>query len=75
MMTTPLHSIETSGRMCVDRITVCSPASDLMRAADLGDLLRVEADGRLVEDQHGRIAHDRLGQADPLPVALGEVAG
>src|ERR1051325_870498 len=32
MMITPLHTIETSGRMCVERITVCSPASDLISA-------------------------------------------
>ncbi len=31
MMITPSHTMETSGRMCVDRITVCWPASDLMR--------------------------------------------
>src|SRR5215510_1166549 len=31
MMMTPLHTIETSGRMCVDKITVCCPARDLMR--------------------------------------------
>src|SRR5947209_8697286 len=30
MITTPLHTMETSGRMCVERITVCRPASDLM---------------------------------------------
>jgi len=38
--------------------------------ADLADLDRVEADGRLVEDHHGRIVHDRLGEADALAVAL-----
>ena len=41
----------------------------LDETADLGDLLRVETDGRLVEDQHVRIAHDGLGQAHALPVA------
>ena len=32
MMTTEEQTIETSGRMCVDRITVWSPASDLIRS-------------------------------------------
>ena len=32
MMTTPPQTIETSGRMCVERITVCRPAKDLMSA-------------------------------------------
>src|SRR5262249_44919283 len=44
------------------------------QSADLADLDRIEADGRLVEDQHGRVVHDRLRQADALPIALGEIA-
>ena len=42
--------------------------------ADLADLDRVEADGRLVEDQHRRIVHDRLGESDALAIALRERA-
>ena len=42
--------------------------------ADLADLDRVEADGRLVEDQHRRIVHDRLREPDALAVALRERA-
>src|SRR5215471_2049175 len=32
MMITPSHTIDTSGRMCVDRMTVCWPASERMSA-------------------------------------------
>ena len=46
----------------------------LDQRADLRDLPRVEPDGGLVEDQHLRIAQERLRQTDPLPVALGELA-
>ena len=42
--------------------------------ADLGDLLRVQPDGGLVEDQHLGIAQQRLGQAHALAVALGQLA-
>src|SRR5207244_3152746 len=41
------------------------------RGADLG---RVESGGRLIEDEHGRIGEQRVGQADALAVALGEGA-
>src|SRR4030095_14864494 len=41
---------------------------------DLGDLLRIETGRRLIEDQDTGIAEDRLRDADPLPVALGEIA-
>ena len=40
---------------------------------DLDDLHRVEAYGRLVEDDDARVAEYRLGDADTLPVALGKV--
>ena len=46
----------------------------LDQVAGLHDLLRVEAGGRLVEDQHVRVVEDRLGQADALAVALRELA-
>ena len=42
--------------------------------AGLDDLLRVEAGGRLVEDQHFRVVNERLREADALPVALRELA-
>ena len=37
-------------------------------------LLRVEADGRLVEDEQLRVPEKRLGDADPLPLAAREGA-
>ncbi len=40
---------------------------------DFDDLVGVEADGRLIQDEDGRIADEGLGEADPLPVALGEI--
>ena len=69
----------TSGRMWVESTTVCRSssapeASARDQAADLADLDRVEADGRLVEDQHRRLVHDRLGEPDALAVALRERA-
>ena len=42
--------------------------------ADLDDLRRVQADGRLIEDDEFRAAQQRLRDAHPLPVALGEAA-
>ena len=42
--------------------------------ADLHHLLGVQANSGLVEDDDGRKAQNGLGQAHPLPVALGEVA-
>ena len=39
------------------------------------DALRVQAVGGLVEDQHGRVAEQRGGQAEPLPHAEGVAAG
>jgi hypothetical protein len=38
------------------------------------DLMRVEADGGLVHDDHGRFGEDGLGDADALAVAFGELA-
>ena len=42
--------------------------------ASLVDLLGVEAGGGFVENQDVRIVNDRLREADPLPVAFGELA-
>ena len=42
--------------------------------ADLADLVRVEPDGRLVEDDHVGVVDDRLRDADALLVALGQRA-
>ena len=35
-----------------------------------GNLLRIEARGRLIEDQHVRVVNDGLREADALPVAF-----
>ena len=37
------------------------------------DLDRIDADRRLIQNQHLRIVHDRLGEPHPLPVALREL--
>ena len=52
MMMTASQTIETSGRMWVERITVWAPASDLISERICDDLLGVQTDRRLVEDQH-----------------------
>src|SRR5262249_22671092 len=46
----------------------------LDQLADLADLLRVEPDGRLVQDQHRGVAHDRLGQSHALSVPFRQLA-
>ena len=46
----------------------------LDQLARLDDLLRVEAGGRLVEDQHVGVVDQRLRQADALLVALRQLA-
>ena len=66
MITTRSVTWLTSGRMCVDRSTVCSPRRRRDQIADLDALFRIEARGRLVEDEDRRLVHDRLGQADAL---------
>src|SRR5207244_13437657 len=40
----------------------------------LNDLAWIEPDGWLVEHQHVGIREQRLGQANPLPIALGQLA-
>ena len=45
-------------------------AEVLDEVAYLNDLLRVETDGRLVENKHLRVADERLRNADTLTVAL-----
>src|SRR5262249_28311236 len=50
------------------------PGERLDERPDLGDLLGIEPDRGLVEDEDFRIAHERLRQADALPVPLRERA-
>ena len=66
MITTRSQVCETSGRMCVLRMIVWLAGETLDQVAGLHDLLRVEAGGRLVEDQHLGVVQDRLGQPDAL---------
>ena len=54
-----------------DRMPIAQLAD---QGANLADLDRVEARGRLVEDQDVGVVDQRLGQADPLPEAPREVA-
>ena len=54
-----------------DRVPVAQLAD---QGADLADLDRVEAGGRLVEDQDVGVVDHRLGQPDPLAKASREVA-
>ena len=56
------------------RMMVWSPARLADQLPRLDDLLRVEAGGRLVEDQDVGIVDQRLRQADALPIALRELA-
>ena len=42
--------------------------------ADLADLVRVEADGRLIEDEQVGVADEGIREADALAVALGKRA-
>jgi len=42
------------------------------QAADLADLVRIEADGGLIEDDYIRAMDDGLGDTDPLLIAFGQ---
>ena len=46
----------------------------LDQLAHRADLVRVQADGRLVQDDQFRLVHQRIRQADPLAVTLGKLA-
>jgi hypothetical protein len=54
-----------------DRAVLAAVLDELPYLDDLG---RVEADRRLVEDEHLWVAHERLRKADALAVALAEVS-
>ena len=70
MMTTPLQTIDDLGQDVGRQDHRVLAGQRLDERADLGDLLGVEPDGRLVEDQHVRVGDQRLGQAHALAVAL-----
>ena len=64
---TRVHSCSTSASRWLDRKTVVPPRVQLeQQLADLADALRVQAVGRLVEDQQLRTAQQRAGQPEPL---------
>ena len=44
------------------------------QVADDQDLVGIQADGRLIHDDHRRLGEDRLGDPHPLPKALGQLA-
>ena len=67
MISTRSHVASTSDRMWLERITVWSAPELLDEVARLARLARVEARGRLVEDQRLGFVDDRLREADPLP--------
>ena len=73
-MSIRLHVISASGRMCVEISTVCFRARLLINCRTDADLVRVQADGRLVQDDQFRLMHQRVRQADALPIAFGELA-
>ena len=56
----------------MERMIVWLPAKTLDQVAHFDDLLGVEADGRLVENDHVGIVHQRLRQADALLVSARE---
>src|SRR5206468_3300587 len=41
---------------------------------DLDHLVRIETDGRLVENQQRWLGNERLGETDPLSITLGQLA-
>ena len=49
-------------------------AEVLDQVAHLANLIGIEADGRLVENQQIRFVHERVRQADALPVTFGKRA-
>ena len=74
MKITRLHIASTSCRMCVEsRIVLVSPSSRIV-LADFANLVRIEAGGRLVEDQHVGLVQQHLGHADALAEALRQLA-
>ena len=73
MMTTRWQVCDTSGRMCVLRMIVWSPASSLMSSRVSMICFGIEAGRRLVENQDVRVVDDGLREADALPVSFGQL--
>ena len=74
MMTTRWQVCDDLGKdvRAEDDRVIAGQAPD--EIARLDDLLRIEAGGRLVEDQDFGVVNERLRQADALPVALRQLA-
>ena len=79
--TRPLLMMTTRWQVCDDLREDVRAQDDRVIAGEFldelarfDDLLRVEAGGRLVEDQDVGVVDERLRQADALPVALRELA-
>ena len=67
MIATEVHSSSSSGRMCDEtRIVLPSAPQLAQELAQLDPGPRVEARGRLVEEQHLRVVDQRVGEAQPL---------
>ncbi len=60
---TRLHIISTSGKMCVE-ISTRPSCKAFDQLPDRPDLVRIEADGWLVQDDQFRFMHQRVGQPD-----------
>ncbi len=67
------HQLDLTQDVCRKQDRVRQPEL-LDQVAHAPDLVRVEAVGRLVEDQQLGLMHEGIGEADALPVALREVA-
>ena len=72
MMIARVQTASTSSRMCVEITMILSFGHRPDQPAHLVFLVRVEAVGRLVEDQHLRVVQDRLREADAALEALGQ---
>ena len=70
MMMARVHTASTSSRMCVEMTMILSRAISLISVRTSCFWFGIEAVGGLIEDQHRRIVHDRLRQADAAPEAL-----
>src|SRR6185436_999556 len=69
MICTRSHTASTSGSMWVDRSTLRAGQLPYQHA-NLTDLVRIEADRRLIEDHDVGLMEDRLRDADSLLVAF-----
>ena len=59
--------------MCVEIKTVCFPRKAFDQLPHRTDLIRVEADRRLVQNDQFRLVHQRVRQSDALAVAFGKL--